>query len=241
VRRPPGAAVVRLQPHAGEAPVPDRWPDRVPAVAALLTRGLDLAPGATVLVGENGTGKSTVVEALAEAFGLDPQGGSRHARQAPTDDRSGLGARVLVVRPPGGARGGFFLRAETMHAHASYLDEVGGSPSLHAMSHGESFLELLRTRFTGPGLYVLDEPEAALSFTGCLALVRVLHELVDGGAQVVVATHSPLVAALPGAALLQLDEDGIAPAAWEDLPMVQHWRAFLAGPARYLRPLLDQD
>ena len=125
------------------------------------------------------------------------------------------------------------------------FDVVQGSrddpEDFHAMSHGESFLALLGTqRFTGSGLYVLDEPESALSFTGCLSLVAVLHDLLLGGtAQVVVATHSPVLAALPGADLLVVDDDGLTPSTWEDLPLVAHWRGFMDDPRRYLRHITD--
>ena len=108
------------------------------------------------------------------------------------------------------------------------------------MSHGESFLEVLRSRFDGSGFYVLDEPESALSFSGCLALVGVLHDLMAmGTAQILLATHSPVVAALPGARILELDDTGWHESAWDDLALVDHHRRFLAGPERYLRHVLE--
>ncbi len=114
-----------------------------------------------------------------------------------------------------------------------------GDPDLHRTSHGESFLAVLTSRFEGSGLYLLDEPESALSSQGCLALVAALAELAASGtAPVVVATHSPIIAALPGARLLQADEEGLHDAAWEDLALVAHWRGFLDNPQRYLRHLL---
>jgi predicted ATPase len=108
------------------------------------------------------------------------------------------------------------------------------------MSHGESFLEVLNSRFDSPGLYVLDEPESALSFTGCLALVGRLQELLTTGhAQVLVATHSPIIAALPGATILEVGEWGLRPSTWEGLSLVDHWRRFLREPNAYLRHVLD--
>ncbi|MFC3688168.1 AAA family ATPase [Aquipuribacter hungaricus] len=217
---------------------PSSWAARVPAVAQVLDQGWDLGP-ATVLVGENGAGKSTLVEALAGAAGLDVRGGSTNTAGMGGDAHPDpLAGALRVRRGAGAARWGFFLRAETMHG---VFDRVHGSrddpDDFHAMSHGESFLSLLGTRrFSGSGLYVLDEPESALSFTSCLSLVGVLHDLVaTGTAQVVVATHSPVLAALPGADLLVVDGDGLTPSAWEDLPLVAHWRTFMDDPRRYLR------
>ena len=217
-----------------------QWPATVPAVRQLLAVGLDLS-AATVLVGENGSGKSTLVEGIAQAFGLSAEGGSVHARHATRPSESGLHEHLVLRRDAGASRWGFFLRAETMHGFYTYLEEHpgGGDPRFHELSHGESFLELLRTRFASPGLYVLDEPESALSFSGCLALIGVLHELTaTGTAQVLMATHSPVLAALPGARILQLDGDGIREIAWDELDLVVHHRQFLAAPQRYLKHVL---
>lgn len=214
-----------------------RWPATIPAVAQLLDEGLDLAPGVTLLVGENGTGKSTIVEAVAMAFGLSGEGGSVQARHATRPTESDLWRWIRLERSAGAPRWGFFLRAETMHGVYTYLEEVGG-PRLHELSHGESFLEVLRTRFDSPGLYCLDEPEAALSFSAQLALVGTLHDLASGGGQVLCATHSPLLAALPGATVLEVGPWGIRRTSYDDLEIVAHWKAFLAEPMRYLRHVL---
>jgi predicted ATPase len=107
------------------------------------------------------------------------------------------------------------------------------------ISHGESFLQVFRARFNEPGLYLLDEPEAALSFSSCLTLMAVLRELVGRGGQVICATHSPLLASHPDAEIFELTDDGIARAKWQELSLVQHWREYLAEPSRYLRHLLD--
>ena len=234
--------VRRVQRHPDAGEVPDRWPFTLPPVAQLLREGLDLPAGVTFLVGENGSGKSTLVEAVAAAAGLNPEGGSRSARFSTRASESELHEVLQLVRSPGAPRGAFFLRAETMHGMYTYLESLGGGPpgpALHEMSHGESFLQVLSDRFDEPGFHLLDEPESALSFTSCLALVAVLQRLAAAGGQVLCATHSPLLAALPGARVLQLDEDGFAPAAWEDLRLVQHWRGFLDDPRRYLRHVLD--
>ena len=222
------------------------WPATLPAVAQLLRDGLDLGP-ATVLVGENGTGKSTIVEAVAMAYGLNPEGGSTGAQHATRTSESPLDTALRILRDPGASRWGYFLRAETMHGLYTYLEsnppvrkEARREPLFHEMSHGESFLEVLRSRFDGPGLYVLDEPESALSFSSSLGLVGVLQDLVaTGTAQVLLATHSPVVAALPGARLLELDDSGFQEREWEDLEVVGHYRRFLEAPVRYLRHLRD--
>ena len=223
----------------------DRWPLTIPAVAQVMREGLDLAQ-ATILVGENGSGKSTLVEAIAIAFGLSREGGSTGARHSTRDTESALHDDLRLVRGAGASKWGYFLRAETMHGLFSYLEDhpstsntANPEPDFHRLSHGESFLEMLRTRrFTGDGFFVMDEPEAGLSFSAQLALVGALGDAVsEPGRQVLVATHSPVVASLPGARILQLDETGIHETQWEDLDVVDHYKRFLDGPGRYFRHL----
>jgi predicted ATPase len=127
-----------------------------------------------------------------------------------------------------------------MHGFYSYLEDHpgGDDPRFHQLSHGESFLEILRTRFDSPGLYCLDEPEAALSFSAQMALVGTMHDLAASGAQLLCATHSPLLAALPGATVLEVGPWGLRPSSFEDLELVGHWKAYLADPMRYLRHVL---
>ncbi len=238
-RRPPARGL----PLLGVLPAPEvlgedaAWPFDVPAVAQVLREGLRFAP-VTVLVGENGSGKSTLVEALAMAFGLNAEGGTVNSRHATADTESPLAKHLVLERTPGSARWGFFLRAETMHGWYTYTRGVGGDTDYHAMSHGESFLEVVREKFGSPGLYVLDEPESALSFSACLGLVGVMAELAASGtSQVVVATHSPVVASVPGALVLEVGPWGLRETTWEDLELVAHWRRFLDAPQRYLRHL----
>jgi predicted ATPase len=234
-RRPVRRVAASEQAPTGSPP---HWPASVPAVAQLLKEGLDLPTGATLLVGENGSGKSTLVEAIAMAFGLAPEGGTRNVQEGTRATESPLHEWLMLERSAGAPRWGFFLRAETMHGYFTRLESVG-TYGYHEMSHGESFLEVLRTRFGSPGLYCLDEPEAALSFSAQIALVGTLHDLAAAGAQVLCATHSPLLAALPGATILELGPWGIRDAAWEDLELVGHWRSYLAEPMRYLRHVID--
>jgi predicted ATPase len=242
--------VRRVERHPDATVDPGVWPDSVPAVTHLLTHGLDLAPGVTFLVGENGAGKSTIVEAVAEALGVHPDGGgSSHraggARSRGTD-RSGLAQRLRVVASPGGRGPAFFLRAETMHRFYSYLEdaawdgesEIGPHP-LHGVSHGEGFVEVLGSRWLRDArVVVLDEPESALSFDNCLLLAGSLARMAADGKQVLCATHSPLLTAVPGATILQLDDEGMTPTTWEELTTVRNWRFFLDAPDRYLRHVL---
>ncbi len=221
-----------------------RWPYSVPAVAQLLSGGLDMSSGVTVLVGENGSGKSTLVEAIAGAYGLNPEGGSAGAQHSTRVSESDLARSLTVSRGPGAARWGFFLRAETMHGFYTYLEANPSTrrpdPEFHEMSHGESFLALLGARFDSPGFYCLDEPESALSFTGCLALVGVLYEITTGGGQALVATHSPIIAAVPGARILEVGAWGLREVTWDELELVNHWRRFLSYPDSYLRHIVHR-
>jgi predicted ATPase len=194
-----------------------------------------------VLVGENGSGKSTLVEGVAMAYGLSPEGGSRNARHSTRRSESPLDGALRLSRGPGASRWGFFLRAETMHGFYTYLEANPGrnDSAFHEMSHGESFLALLSTRFDSPGLYCLDEPEAALSFSAQIALVGALHDLAAAGPQVLCATHSPLLAALPGAQILEVGPWGMRRTSYDELELVAHWRRYLDAPMRYLRHVLD--
>ena len=240
--------VVRVVPN-DEHPLPGgRWPRTIPAVEQLLQEGLTLDKGVTFLVGENGSGKSTLVEAVAMAYGLSPEGGSTHGTHRTYESESPLSRALQLRRGLGTGRWGFFLRAETMHGWYTYLEEHQDpewssrprrDPRFHEMSHGESFLALLRTRFDSPGFYCLDEPEAALSFSSTLGLIGVLHDVTQAGGQVLCATHSPVLAAMPGATILEVGDWGYRRTTWEQLELVQHWRAYLDAPGRYLRHVLD--
>jgi predicted ATPase len=244
------ARLVRaFRPSPGVAVYPDSWPTTVPAAAQLLRQGLELPPGITILVGENGSGKSTVVELLAEAYGLNPQGGSILASSLPARVREtepGAGDRLFVERGPGGrAAWAYFLRADTMHSLYTFLEENRSTrrppERLHELSHGQGFLEILRTRVNQRGFYLMDEPDSPLSFVASLSLVGLLHDLAREGSQAIVATHSPVVAAVPGAHVLELGEWGIRESRWADLEIVHSWRDFLNDPALHLRYLLADD
>jgi len=227
---------------------PDAWPFCIPAVRQLMQEGgFDVPEGVTVMVGENGSGKSTLVEAFAVAYprlGAETTSRIRVTGPAPSEEDAPLHWHLRAKTHPLAAPGGFFLRAETMHDYLSQIDaspadgRAWGDERMQTRSHGESFLAVLRHRFADRGVYFLDEPESALSFQSSLALLVVLDALRQEGSQVIVATHSPLLAALPGATIIELGEWGMRRTAWDELDIVQSWRDFLTAPQRWLRHLL---
>jgi len=214
----------------------DTWPGTLAPVRQVLDDGLDLGT-VTVLTGDNGSGKSTLLEGIATAYGLNAEGGSTGAQHTTRASESPLGEHLLLVRGAGASKRGFFLRAETMHGFYSYLEGVGIGGPLHERSHGESFLDLVSERVFLGGLWLLDEPESALSLPGCLALLGLLGDLTARGAQVVLSTHSPVLAAFPGADLYEVGPWGLRRSGYDDLDLVRGWRAFLDAPGRYLRHL----
>lgn len=233
---------------AADAAERDGWPFTVPAVAQLATAGLTFEQPVTFLVGENGSGKSTLVEALAEAFGLDARGGRAGRKYGNARPKTPLGEGLRLETTAAGSRmlagprsrkKGYFLRAETAFGFMETVNGMRGywDEDTSAMSHGEGFLTVFDAMFREPGFYVLDEPEAALSFASCLQLVALMHELGRTGAQVVCATHSPILAATPGADIIEVGEHGYRRTTWEQLELVDHWRRYLSNPASYLRHL----
>ncbi|WP_245714198.1 AAA family ATPase [Nocardia vaccinii] len=200
----------------------------------------------TFLVGENGSGKSTILEAIAVATGMNPEGGSQNYRFITRSTESSLGEHLVLRWGTTKPRTRFFLRAETYYNVATETERLGpeqvaalGGVSPHHRSHGESFIDLMSHRFRPNGLYLLDEPEAALSPQGCLAVLRRLAELVDQHCQIVVATHSPILLALPGASIYEIADDGtISIVAYDNAVPVRLTRDFLSAPDRYLRHLI---
>ena len=224
----------------------DGYPWELPAVRALARQPLKLHPGLTYFVGENGSGKSTLLEAIAVAAGMNPEGGSSNYRFATRDSHSALGMSLRLHRGPRRPRTDYFLRAESLFTSATYLEQLPDNPlgsyggrSLHEQSHGESFLAILLHRFGANGLYILDEPEAALSTQNCLTFLARVQQLIQDGSQLIVATHSPLILGYPDALIYECDEHGLQPIAYDDAEPVRLTRSFLGAPERFLRDLLD--
>jgi predicted ATPase len=206
---------------------------------------LELPTPVTFFVGENGSGKSTLLEALAEICGFNPEGGNRdHYREA-REDRSELAKALRLSWMPKMTEG-FFMRAESFYNFATYLDGVSdflayGGKSLHQQSHGESFLALFQNRFEH-GLYILDEPEAALSPQRQLEFLRIIHELeMPRHAQFIIASHSPILLAYPGATLYQFEEDGIREIAYRETDHYLVTKEFLNNPERMLNYLFSEE
>jgi predicted ATPase len=229
------------------------FPFSVPAIKPM--RAIEIKNRILFFVGENGSGKSTLLEAIALAAGLGREGGSRNfSFSTRSESRENLGhsetridllADALRLTFTKRQRDGFFLRAESFYNIATYVDTLVdgltpyGGISLHDQSHGESFLALLLNRFSGGGLYLLDEPESALSATRQLALlarIRVLLER-DEDTQFIIATHSPILLAYPNAQLLAFDRGSIKPIAYRDTDSYQITRRFLDNPAKMFEEL----
>ena len=222
------------------------WYFTVPAIAHLRTQGVTLDPRVTVLVGENGSGKSTFVEAVANAWRRRITAASGYWGPGPKPEDADLHWALELTGDVPVSHGGCFLRAEAMHEMfgTTATDDAAlrtFAGALNARSHGESFLAFLQSRLSERGLFVLDEPEAALSFTSCLQLLSLMDAIANTGSQVLLATHSPVLAALPGATILEFGEDGIEQKDWDDLELVQHWRSFLTRPQTYLRHLFTVE
>ena len=210
--------------------------------------GLSFDNSVTFLVGENGTGKSTLLEGIAVAFGFNPEGGSRNFSFATNETHSPLHEHLRVIKSFSRPKDGFFLRAESFYNAASYIDSLGsrvlnsyGGVSLHEMSHGESFFALVMNRFMGDGLYILDEPEAALSPQRQMGLLIRMNELVQKNSQFIIATHSPVLLAYPDALIYELDEREIARRRYEETETVSVSKAFLNDPKRMIAKLFGTE
>jgi predicted ATPase len=230
----------------------DAYPFSIPAIRQMSE--LQLGSEVTLLAGENGSGKSTLVEAVAVALGFNAEGGSRNMSVTTRASHSSLHECLRVVRGSRSARNGFFLRAESFFNVATHIEQLddepaGGPPiidayggvSLHEQSHGESFLSLILNRFGPNGLYILDEPEAALSLRGNLALMRRMHDLVGEGSQFIVATHSPILLGYPNARIYVLSDDGISETSYEDTEQYDLTRSFLDDRERFLHYLFSDE
>ena len=231
----------------------DSYLQDIPAIKGLSL--LELRQPVTFLVGENGSGKSTLLEAAALALGFNPEGGSRNFSFSTRNTHSGLYNYLRLHRGPYRPKDGFFLRAESFYNTATEVERLAdsglssssdflqgyGGKSLHHQSHGESFLSLVHSRFRGQGIYLLDEPEAALSPARQLTLLAEIHRLVEDGSQLLIATHSPILMAYPKGEILLLGDGPIHPVEYRETEHYQITKSFLDHPERMLRILFQQD
>jgi predicted ATPase len=222
----------------------DMYPFSVPSIRSLET--LAFHPDVTYFIGENGTGKSTLMEAIAQVMGFNPEGGTKNSLFSTRDTHSNLSDFIKPGRSFKAARDGFFLRAESFYNLASYIDDVQyngsyGGKSLHEQSHGESFLALLTQKFRGNGLYLLDEPEAALSPSRQLSALAVIHKLVKDDSQFIIATHSPILMAYPDSTIYLFSESGIREIAYEDTDHYRVAKDFLNHREQMLNILFKEN
>jgi len=228
----------------------DEYPFALPAVRNM--HSLVPHPAVTFLVGENGSGKSTLLEAIAVTCGFNPEGGTKNFNFATRASHSPLHQYLTPVHGMRRPRDGFFLRAESLFNVATNIEEMdkepGGPPiidsyggvSLHEQSHGESFFAIFMERFGGQGLYLLDEPEAALSPTRQMSLIARMHELIADGSQFIIATHSPILMAYPNSDILLMTDGGPQPVDYTDTEHYRVTRDFLTNHEKMLRILMEE-
>ena len=228
------------------------YPFSIPAIRELDIIQFDKE--VTIFVGENGSGKSTLLEAIAVGMGFNAEGGTRNFNFRTRNTHSDLHKYFRLLKSFRKHKDGFFLRAESFYNVATNIDELDevpsfgppikdsyGGNSLHHQSHGESFLSLMVKRFGGNGLYLLDEPEAALSPTRQLAVLSRMHQLVRQQSQFIIATHSPILMAYPGALIYQIGKYGLSTIKYEDTEHYEITKSFLNNPAPILAELFGDE
>ena len=223
-----------------------KYPFCLPAIKHLST--LDFHPNVTFIVGENGTGKSTILEAIAIVCGFNAEGGTRNFNFKTSDTHSLLHNYIKLIKGIKTAKDGFFLRAESFYNLATNIDDLErerqgllssyGGLSLHQQSHGESFFSVFMNRFHGNGLYILDEPEAALSASRQMSMITKIHELVEQDSQFIIATHSPIIMAYPNSTIYEVKEK-IEVVMYEETENYQIMKSFINNREKMLNILLD--
>jgi len=243
--------IVKISLERNKVPEFSRYPFNIPAV-----KGLDeilLHPAVTFFVGENGAGKSTLIEAIAAAYGFNPEGGSINFTFSTNQTHSELHNFIRLQKGLKKPSDGYFLRAESFYNVATNIDEMDAIPacapklinsyggkSLHQMSHGESFIALMLNRFRGKGLYILDEPEAAMSPSRLLVMLSRIHQLVEQGSQFIISTHSPILMAYPDSRIYMIDENGIKETPYEETEHYILTRQFINNRQSLLNELLKE-
>ncbi len=234
----------------------NRFPFTLSAIGQL--ERLQFSPEVTFIIGENGSGKSTIVEAIAVALGFNPEGGTKNFGFETHSNHSDLYQYLRLVKSIKKPKDGFFLRAESFYNVASNIEDLDkddpearispppiidayGGLSLHQQSHGESFLALMLNRFFGNGLYILDEPEAALSPQRQLAVLKRMHELISKNSQFIIATHSPILMAYPGALIYQINDGVFENISFQDTEHFKITKSFLDNPERMIDRLFENN
>lgn len=239
----PGPYIRRLEMIWDRVQNRDEYPYNLPAIRSLAE--LKLHPQMTFLVGENGSGKSTLLEAVAVAYGLNAEGGSHNFTFSTRASHSSSFEAIRLAKEPTTPADSYFVRAESFYNLATEVERLGGisygDAPLHEQSHGESFFALFENRLSNHGLYLMDEPEAALSPTRQIAFLALLRDLIRNGSQLVIATHSPIIMAYPDAWIYHLTSRGIERIAYEDTEHYRITHRFLSSPQSVLAQLFNDE
>lgn len=228
----------------------NKYPFSLPIIKHL--DKLDFHPNVTFIVGENGSGKSTLLEAVAVSYGFNPEGGTKNFNFSTNNSHSDLCNYINLIKGIKKPKDGFFFRAESIYNVASNIDELDrelslgnkiidsyGGQSLHQQSHGESFFSIFLNRFSNNGIYILDEPEAALSPSRQMAMITRMNELVDKNCQFIIATHSPILMAYPRAIIYEIKDDCINEVIYENTEHYQITQSFLNNKNKFLDILMS--
>lgn len=230
-----------------KVPASNEYPYDLPAFVNL--ERLKLHPQVTFFIGENGSGKSTLLEAIAQLLDINPEGGNKNTYYSDIDTKSEMFKLMRLTRSSRRPRDHYFLRAESFYKIASYIDSpemsdvlwTYGGKRIHDQSHGEGFMATLTNKLRGAGIYLFDEPEAALSPSRQLAALAVFHQLVGLESQLIIATHSPILMAYPNALIYEFSEEGIHEIAYKETEHYTITKEFLNRPEKMLEILFEEN